>query len=186
MIKVNQKIKNPESFKAFLGLDWMSGYFISSGEMWFLPLSLNFVNLQVVGLQLLVPNNWYSYLIQSSSIFLNCSHMFGTFERFDAAMCSAIGLWSNSFMWIFGLNPIWVKLSNFEYWVLFNVMRFVVHLFENIQNNRKYSIKSRLVVPWNGSKPSESDLKPDHQVRYYENVSKCTNIVSFHVKIIFV
>ena len=35
------------------------------------------------------------------------------------------------------LNPIWVRLSNFEYWVLFNVMRFVLHLFEKSQNNRK-------------------------------------------------
>ena len=81
------------------------------------------------------------------------------------------------------LNPIWVRLSNFEYWVLFNVMRFVVHLFENIQNNRKYSIKSRLVVPWNGSKPSESDFKagPSGSIlseyfKMYENsIFSCKN-----------
>jgi len=158
MIKENHKIKNPESFKAFLGLDWMSWYFISSGEMWFLPLSLNFVNLQVVGFQLLAPNDLYSYMIQSSSfswIVLICS------ERSNGSTPQCVPQLDFDQIPLCGhlvLNPIWVKLSNFEYWVLFNVMRFVVHLFENIQNNRKYSIKSRLVVPWNGSKPLESDL----------------------------
>ena len=127
-----------QSFKEFLGLDWIlddTSSQVTKCESFLHRQISPTSNLQAAG---------------GGSTCIACFHtvqlIFWGFsficsERNGSAICSAFGLWSSSFMWIFesksDLGKMILELNNFEYWVLFNVMRFVVHLFENSQNNRK-------------------------------------------------
>ena len=137
---IKQKISKT-FFPVFQRIPWAGlnpwWYFISSDEVWIFSSSSNLTNEQSAsGWRQQHLHRLFSY---SPLHFLDFS--FIRSERNGSAICSAFGLWSSSFMWIFesksDLGKMILEFNNFEYWVLFNVMRFVVHLFENSQNNRK-------------------------------------------------